>query len=245
MIEDWPMLEHKAALIKRAYTRHPFRSFADLGACWGVNGGYAIYARELCGTAFDRGFVADQIVTPLTHQRIGKWPDLFAIQSMLGAKQTRERVGQVDALIMFDILLHQANPAWDCFIKDWIGHAVHTIIVYNQNWFKDQKSQRFIERGLDWYLQNVFHNHNPEGLRKWFANHEQFNTEQGVLERDVHHWWQWGITPSELVEAFRKNDFDLVYLDTFDVWMGFPWIVNQGMIFERSKFPKKANAETK
>jgi len=27
-----------------------------------------------------------------------------------------------------------------------------------------------------------------------------------------------------------------MYLDTYDAWGGYPWIINQGMIFERSIF---------
>jgi len=43
-------------------------------------------------------------------------------------------------------------------------------------------------------------------------------------------------TPTDLIGIFSRNGFNLMYLDTYDAWGGYPWIINQGMIFERSIF---------
>jgi len=232
---DRPVVAHKAALIKKAYKHRPFRSFADLGACWGVNAGYAIYARKLCGSDFDRAFIVDQIITSISRDRVSKWDNFFPVQAILGSAEARTKVGPVDALIIFDILLHQANPDWRQFLKDWLAQTKQTVIVYNQNWFKDATSVRFFERGPEWYLKNVVYVVGEPKVREWFANPYRFIPEEGVNAKDSFHFWQWGITPADLIDEFQKNGFDLVSVDTFNAWGGHPWIINQGLIFGRSQ----------
>ena len=41
---DREILPHKTDLIDRALAIHKIRSVVDLGACWGVNGGYSFHA---------------------------------------------------------------------------------------------------------------------------------------------------------------------------------------------------------
>jgi len=235
MLLDNPILSHKAQLIDHAQILRPFKSFADLGSCWGVNGGYAFYARELCGSNFERGYIVDQYITPLTIDRANSQPNIHLLQGMLGSELVRKSVGKVDALLMFDILLHQVAPDWNQFITDWLP-LTDTVIIYNQNWFKSKKTIRFVNYGLDWYFKNVYFNNNEEGLRKWFASHHLFNEQQLKIERDIHDWWQWGIVPQDIVGLFASNGFDLLFANTYDSWSEFPWIINQGMIFGRSKF---------
>ena len=138
MVLDNPLIPHKLELIDTAYRLKPFRSFADLGACWGVNGGYSFHTRSLCGQNFDQGYIVDQTITPLTTERALKFNDLKLTPAMLGSTKAREAVGKVDTLIMFDILLHQVAPDWDQFIGEWLPYT-DTVIVYNQNWFKSKK----------------------------------------------------------------------------------------------------------
>ncbi len=40
---DRPIVPHKAELALRAVRRNGVKTFADLGGCWGVNGGYTYF----------------------------------------------------------------------------------------------------------------------------------------------------------------------------------------------------------
>ena len=59
IVLDNPLVPHKTELISIAHEISPFRSFADLGACWGVNGGYSLHARHVAGNAFTKGYILD------------------------------------------------------------------------------------------------------------------------------------------------------------------------------------------
>jgi hypothetical protein len=69
---------------------------------------------------------------------------------MLGSGEARHEVSNVDAVIMFDILLHQVAPGWDEFISAWAEHT-NMLIVYNQNWLMSENTVRFVDHGIDWY----------------------------------------------------------------------------------------------
>ena len=231
---DNPLLPHKTELISIAYEISPFRSFADLGGCWGVNGGYSFHARHIAGDAFTKGYVLDQTITPLTKKRLKGVDNLFPYEGLLGSQGAVEAVGEVDALIIFDVLLHQVNPDWDEFLRKWLNSA-NTAIIYNQNWIKTMDTVRFVDFGFEWYLQNVYFNDDEKKLRGWFDEHHQLNFEQGKPQRDIHNWWQFGIALTDLVRVARESGFSLRYLNSWNSYDNFPWIVDQGMIFTRTE----------
>lgn len=75
----------KLELIDIAYELTDFRSFADLGACWGVDGAYTFHAAELCGNELDRAVIVDGNLTPLTRERAGAHPRVELVQALLGS----------------------------------------------------------------------------------------------------------------------------------------------------------------
>lgn len=145
---DLPTKPEKMELLDIAHELTGFRSFADLGGCWGVNGAYAFHAAGLCGGELERAVIVDGNVTPRTRQRATAYPKLELVQGLLGERTAMEAVGRVDALIMFDILLHQVDPDWDEFLRLWLERA-RTVIIFNQNWLGTPKTIRFVDRGFD------------------------------------------------------------------------------------------------
>lgn len=235
MMVDRPVLPHKAKLLSTAHAIRPYRSFADLGGCWGVNGGYTFHAASVCGDQLSHAFIVDGDITSLTRERAAAFPSIKLVPGMLGSEEAREIVGQVDMVIMYDILLHQVAPNWDEFIKAWLKQ-VNMVVVYNQDWLKSSSTVRFVDHGLQWFKENV-HFTNEAKLDRWFEQHEEFDPDQNKPKRDVHNFWQWGITPNDLVEVFVRNGFDLMFMKRYGPFRPEkPWIVNDGFVFVRSEF---------
>ena len=141
---------------------------------------------------------------------------------------------------MFDILLHQVKPDWDDFLLAWAQRA-KALIIYNQNWLKTSRTIRFVDRGLDWYRRNVvvWEDDNPStDPVGWFARHHERDA-HGRLERDSPDFWQWGIRPLEIVNLLALHGFELVHMTRDGMPFGpdYPWIVNDGMVFRRARYP--------
>ena len=232
----------KLELLDTAYELTDFRSFADLGACWGVDGAYAFHAAALCGNELDRAVIVDGNLTPLTRERAREHPRIDLVEALLGSRQALDAVGEVDALIMYDILLHQVKPDWNRFLLNWLPQT-NVLIVFNQNWLKTPQTVRFVDRGVDWYYRNVYvwedDWNTRERLESWFDRHQE-RDEDGRLERDNHWYWQFGIRPLELIDLLARNGFELVYMKRHRHAFGRsrPWIVNDGLIFQRAAYPE-------
>ncbi len=191
---DRPIDPHKGSVVEWALVNFEIASIVDLGGCWGVNGGYMFHALDLC--EMERAVLVDGRVTDLTRERAEPYPGLELIQAPLGTEETVAAVGKVDAAIMFDILLQQVAPNWDEFLARY-ARNIDTLIIHNQGWRGDE-TVRFPDFSLDEYTRRVAH-HDPARVADWYAKHHKFNDEQQKPWRDVHNFWQWGITAKDLV----------------------------------------------
>ncbi|MDE2689506.1 MAG: hypothetical protein OXI49_03270 [Acidobacteriota bacterium] len=237
---EHPARQTKLALVETAHRITEFRSFADLGGCWGVNGAYSFHAAELCGPSLERAFILDGSITPQTRDRAGQHPRVQLVETLLGSREAHEAVGHVGAVIMFDILLHQVDPDWNDFLLAW-SRQTDTLVIHNQNWLKTPRTIRFVERGLEWYRRNVvvWEDEYAPSVERWFARHHERDS-RGRLERDSYDFWQWGIRPLELINLLARHGFELVHMDRDALPFGphYPWIVNDGMVFRRAAFPE-------
>jgi hypothetical protein len=209
-----PILQHKAQLVRRAVERFKVSTIADLGGCWGVNGGYTFDA--LSHADIKRAVIVDGFITDITKKRAQNYQNINLIEGSLGSDVTHARVGNVDAVIMFDILLHQANPDWDKFLIKYCNSS-NILIIYNQNWLMDKKTIRFLELGVDKYLELVPHS-NAENVKKWFQSHLEYNEEQDCLNKNIHNFWQYGITTPDMINLIYEQGFNIDYLENFGIW---------------------------
>jgi hypothetical protein len=53
---------------------------------------------------------------------------------------------------------------------------------------------------------------------RWFERHDEISPQFGRPWRDVHFFWQWGITISDLVARMRELGFVLDHFRQFGVW---------------------------
>jgi len=220
----------KTDLLTKAFTMHPeFSTFADLGACWGVHGGYAKFVAETF--PIKRVSIVDQHVTPETVEWVKQSDRARTVSAMLGSEKALSEVGDVDAVAMFDILLHQVSPDWDQLISMWATKA-RCFILHNPMWTVGDTTLRFPDHGIEWFKANVIYT-DAKRLEDWFRHHNEFDKKQGKLQRDVHNFWQFGITQRDMLALFEKLGYRIEFLSFFKKRRTHPWIQNYGYIFHR------------
>ena len=198
----------------------------------GAHGGYTFYA--LNNGKIDKAYIVDGYITPATEAEAQKYPQLNLISGQPGDADIARKVGPVDAIIMFDIILHQVAPDWDAFLEMW-GSQCKYLIIYNQNWAKDDKVVRFADFDVDWFIKNVSHS-NDDSVRSWYQKHDNFNEELGCKWRDVHYFWQFGIPLKSLVEKLEKLSFTIDYVAHDTPWsVQYPWVTNDVILASRSE----------
>lgn len=208
---DRPITPHKAALIDWAMERFEIKSMVDLGGCWAVNGGYLLHAAR--GYGLERGVIVDGIMTQLTKERAKEFPQVELIAGALGAPKIVKKVGKVDAAIMYDILLHQVSPDWNEFLAAY-AENVDTLIIFNQNWLGPE-TIRFVDAfPAEEYVKRVPHT-NPAAVAEWYSRHEKRNRELKRPWRDIHYFWQWGITQKDLIGTLWDLGYRIDYLSSY------------------------------
>ena len=227
---DRPVDPNKMQLAILAASKHHVRSFADLGACWGVNAGYSIGLLD--SFPIDLGFVVDQTVTSLSRERGKKFPQLQFVTGLLGDTDVISNIPSLDALLMYDILLHQVAPNWDDFLTRWSKKA-RVLVIYNQMWAQTEKTIRFIERGVEWYKKNVYHT-NSQTIDEWFRTLDETDPATRRKRRNLHQFWQFGITTNDLTNHLQKLGYRLDFFKSYGPFVPtYPWIQNEGFIFVR------------
>lgn len=129
------LVRGKINLIDRAFTSCRIESFADLGAVWGVEGAYTF--RALDKYPVKEAVLVDGRITPTVAARANSYPQLRVIEGNFGDQEIADKVGNVDALFLFDVLLHQVSPDWDT-ILDMYAKNVRCLLIYNQQWIVQQ-----------------------------------------------------------------------------------------------------------
>jgi hypothetical protein len=230
---DIAILPHKAALALRAVRQYGVKTFADLGACWGVNAGYTLFLLD--NAPIEQAYVVDQWVSPLSRQRGEKHENLsFVGGRIFNDLELIKDFPQVDALIMYDILLHQVNLNWDEFLTEW-SKRTNMFIIYNQMWSLHPHTVRFVDFGPEWFKKWVLYT-NDASLDRWFDNLDAIDPATGRPLRDSHTFWQWGITRDDLIKHVESLGFRLEYFEDYGpVRPQMTWIPCQGFVFTKVK----------
>lgn len=207
MTFDSPIHPFKASLIEIAVETFGMKSIVDVGGCFGVHGGYAFHALE-CGV--ERAMILDGSITELTQERAGKYPGVTLKTMDLGDRREIALLPHCDAAIIYDVLLHQVDPDWDEFLRLYAAKA-DTLIVYNQD-YAGKETFRFVDKGLKWYLEQEFAKfYGKKSIVDWFAAHQERDPGSGKRKKDIHGFWQWGITYMDILRVAYEQGFQLEY----------------------------------
>lgn len=221
----------KLALIDLACTELGARALADLGGVWRVNGGYTFYALKRHRPG--RAVLVDLSFTPEVRQRAGSYPQLELVVANFALRETAERVGPVDAVLLFDVLLHQVRPDWDGALRNWAAHAKH-FVIFNQQ-FTGPETIRLVELGPGDYFRHVPTDMSVPEYRDLFERLDEPHPfyDDGRTYRDQHSVWQWGITDADLRRVAGSLGFREVYFKNCGPWPGVEQIENHAFIFSR------------
>ncbi len=219
----------KVLLIDQAFSFFGVESFADLGGIWG-EGAYTYHA-------LDKYSVKDAVlvntsISPTIIARAKSYPHLRLINGDIGDQAVVDQVGRVDAIFLFDVLLHQVAPDWDAILEMY-GKNVRVFVIYNQQWTGSDTTVRLLDLGEKEYFRTVPADTDPENepYKDLFQKLDQKHPYADRLWRDVPSIWQWGITDDDLELTAARLGFKLLYKKWGGNWG--EHFENQAFIFAR------------
>lgn len=234
---DLPANPDKVELVLKAFAENKVTSFADLGACWGVNAAYTI-AALLCNQ-ISRAYVVDTHPTPLAMKRLEAFGEKVKfVKGEFGFPETYKQVEKLDAVILFDVLLHQANPHWDEILAMYAEKA-RVIVIYNQN-FVGPKTLRLTDLDAARYASIVPKRQSerdqqiPATVKHLFDNLDQQFPGSAKTYRDAHHHGQWAITDPDLVSVMHKLNFRKTFFKDYGPFHRSKFFRNMGYVFVKN-----------
>jgi hypothetical protein len=208
----------KLRAIDAAFADGEARSFADLGGVWAVDGGYAFHALERHGA--ERAVLVDEHLSEAVRERARGFPALELVEGDFGDPAVAERVGEVDAVLLFDVLLHQVAPDWDEVLAAYARRARRLVVVQPQ-YVAGAATVRLPDLGRERYLELV-----PDLP----LHHALF--ERPEL-RDAHEVWQWGITDADLRARAADLGFELAHFENAGTWQDREAFETHAFVFRR------------
>jgi hypothetical protein len=197
-----------------AAERFDVASLADLGAAWGVNGGYAFYAAERWH--LQRVVIVDEDLEryPELLQRADRTDAAQLVDGNFGEGPVATQVGAVDAVTMFDVLLHQVSPAnWVEVLERYSRQA--RVFVLAGPWWTGNSTTRLVDLGPERYQEVV-----PDIPihRELFGRLDEINPDRNLPWRDCHDVWQWGISDGDLRRVMAELGFELAHFEHRGPW---------------------------
>lgn len=218
----------KVELVDLACRRTGARSLADLGGVWAVDAGYALHALDRHG--LDRVVVVDDDFTPGVEGRAARDPDrIELVRGNLGRPEQAERVGRVDLVLLFDVLLHQVDPDWD-EVLELYANRTGAFALAGPWWDHTAATVRLPDLGREEYLASV---PDQEEHRMLHGRLDEVNERRGRAWRNVHDVWQWGIADADLRAAMDRLGFDLAHFERHGRWRGLERFFDGAYLFVR------------
>jgi glycosyltransferase involved in cell wall biosynthesis len=207
-------------------------SFADLGGVWNVDGAYTFYTLNEFGAR--NAFLVDLNFTEASIFKSQAEGALKLIRGDFGEKSVVQQIGNVDAIFLFDVLLHQVKPDWNDILKAYSEHTRY-IVIHNQQWTGSEHTVRLLDLGRDEYFKNIPPGH--EELPTYMALFDKIKEETDPCEtrssRDTPSVWQWGITDRDLIETMDKLGFKMQYYKNSGRFGSLPNFENHGFVFQK------------
>ena len=184
------------------------RSFADLGGVWNVDAAYTFYTLDTYN--IESAFLVDTDLSDQVAVKRQKFNNLKVIRGNFGEESVSEQIGSVDAIFLFDVLLHQVKPDWNEILQVYSARTKY-FVVFNQQWIKSKSTMRLLDLGCEEYFKNVPHDQDHPTYKALFEKMYEIHPDHQRIWRDIHNVWQWGITDYDLLETIQSFGFTLQY----------------------------------
>jgi len=223
----------KKELIDSAYRYcHPTpASFADLGGVWHVDGAYTFYTLRKYGAKC--AFLVDTDFTDALVKKARSLCSLRLIRGNFGEESVAEQIGRVDAVFLFDVLLHQVKPDWNEILESY-SKRTNCFVVYNQQWTGSENTVRLFDLGHDEYFRNVPHGEKHPTYRGLFDKMYEIHPQHKRIWRDVHNVWQWGISDRDLLGTMEGLGYKMQYYKNRGRFGSLPNFENHAFVFHKS-----------
>lgn len=227
------LIKEKVDLLDHAVWKFGIKSFGELGCSWGVDGGYGFHLLD--NHEIRRAVQVDAHISDTMRTRARSHPQLAQLQRLFGEPAVPELVGEVDAIILYDVLLHQVKPDWDEILEMYAPWTRH-FIIYNQQWVKGPDTVRLLDLGKEEYFESV--PAGSAGFTSYIDIYENLdqpipNGPPGRVRRDHLGLWQWGITDGDLIKLGQQLGFRLQHFANHGSAFGIANIENHSFILSR------------
>jgi hypothetical protein len=206
----------KRDLIDFACENLKIKSFADLGGVWGVDGEYTFYAMRT--HKIETAFLVDLVLTEPVVEKKKEYPGLELIEGNFGDEEVARQIKSVDAVMLFDVLLHQVNPDWDKILELY-ANRTKCFLIFNPQFVAAKSTVRLLDLGEEEYFRNIPHTKDEEVyeavFEKMYQIHPRPQYQRQRIYRDIHDIWQWGIVDDDLTAKMNNLGFTLQYFKNY------------------------------
>lgn len=191
------------------------KTFADLRGVWNVNAAYTFYT--LKNHLINKAFLIDTNFNDIVNEQSKRYNYLNCINGNFAEIDTIKKLGYVDVVFFFDVLLHQVEPDWDEVLTKYSA-ITDCIVIYNQQYIDAKDTIRLTELTLDEYEKNA--PKRDDDLYSFIYSHKkEINKEYNKKWGDIHNIWQWGITDSDLRAKLNELGFKKYIIKTMDTFL--------------------------
>lgn len=191
------------------------RSVADLGGVWAVEGGYVRYALSRPGV--QRGVLVDTGITDTVRAFAAADPRLRLVDGEFGSEASVAAVGDVDVVLLLDVLLHQVDPDWDEVLRRYAKRA-RAIVIVEPTWTGGSEVLRLWDLGEEGYRAAT----PADGALPDWSQLDEIDPRYGRPHRDVHEYWQWGLPEERRGAVLEELGWRCAYRADHGPWRGLP-----------------------
>jgi len=206
-------------------------SFADLGGIWNVDGAYTFYTLRKYGAKY--AFLVDVYFTDASLKKSRFKSNLKLIQGNFTEESVAEQIGKVDAIFLFDVLLHQVKPDWNEILEKY-SKRTNYFVVYNPQWTGSENTVRLLDLGQDEYFRNVPHTKEHPSYKVLFDKmNEKIHPQHQRIWRDFYQVWQWGITDRDLLSNMENLGYKIQWYKNCGRFESLPNFENHAFVFQK------------
>jgi hypothetical protein len=219
----------KLDLLRHALTRvRPgARSFADLGAVWKVNAGYTLYI--LRNFSMEKAFLVDTHIPREVRRKLAPFGTLTALEANFGADEVLAKIGHVDVVLLFDVLLHQVRPDWDEVLLKYSA-ITDCFVIFNQQLAGAEATVKLTDLSLAEY-KAIVPTPRQDLYEFIFSHRDDVNPDHNRPWIDIPDIFQWGITDRDLRSVMNNLGFREVYYRTYGQFSRSGVFENHAFIF--------------